>query len=139
MARVTVEDCVIKIPNRFELVMLAAQRARQISAGAPLTLERDNDKNPVVALREIADETVDLPGLENAVIQGMQKHVEVDEPDEGEMDMLVASQDMAIDMGQAAVEQEIAEDMLSVQGEEEGEEEIEAGAEGEEPAGEDEL
>ena len=60
MARVTVEDCVVKIPNRFELVLLAAQRAREITSGAPLTLDRDDDKNPVVALREIADETVQL-------------------------------------------------------------------------------
>ena len=82
MARVTVEDCVLKIPNRFDLVMLAAQRARDVSSGASLTVERDNDKNPVVALREIADETVDIEGLAESLIQGMQKHVEVDEPEE---------------------------------------------------------
>ena len=76
MARVTVEDCVLKVPNRFELVALAAQRSRGISAGAPLTLERDNDKNPVVALREIADETIDLEELKASVIRGMQKHIE---------------------------------------------------------------
>src|SRR3546814_4547996 len=82
MARVTVEDCVLRIPNRFELVMIAAQRARDISAGGSLTVDRDNDKNPVVALREIADETVPLDGLRSALIQGLQKHVEVDEPEE---------------------------------------------------------
>ena len=82
MARVTVEDCVTKVPNRFELVLLAAQRARDIAAGAPLTLEKDNDKNPVIALREIADETVGLDHLQNAVVRGMQKTVEVDEPEE---------------------------------------------------------
>ncbi len=82
MARVTVEDCVLKIPNRFELVLIAAQRARDIAAGGALTLERDNDKNPVVALREIADETVPIEGLQNALIKGMQKHVEIDEPEE---------------------------------------------------------
>ncbi len=82
MARVTVEDCVLKIPNRFDLVMLAAQRARDISSGAALTLERDNDKNPVVALREIADESVDIENLAEALVQGMQKYVEVDEPEE---------------------------------------------------------
>src|SRR6266436_2587947 len=82
MARVTVEDCVVKIPNRFELVLLAAQRAREIASGGPLTLERDNDKNPVVALREIADETIGLDHLQNNLIRGMQKHVEVDEPEE---------------------------------------------------------
>ncbi len=82
MARVTVEDCVLKIPNRFDLVMLAAQRARDVSSGAALTLERDNDKNPVVALREIADESVDIEGLAESLIRGRQKHVEVDEPEE---------------------------------------------------------
>ena len=82
MARVTVEDCVLKVPNRFELVLLAAQRAREITSGAPLTLDRDDDKNPVVALREIADETVGLEHLRGSVVRGMQKHVEIDEPDE---------------------------------------------------------
>jgi DNA-directed RNA polymerase subunit omega len=82
MARVTVEDCVIKIPNRFELVLLAAQRAREITSGAPLTLDRDDDKNPVVALREIADETIGLLQLKDALVRGMQKHVEIDEPEE---------------------------------------------------------
>lgn len=82
MARVTVEDCVVKIPNRFELVLLAAQRAREITSGAPLSLDRDDDKNPVVALREIADETIGLPQLRESVVRGMQKHVEIDEPEE---------------------------------------------------------
>src|SRR3954452_22455191 len=82
MARVTVEDCVTKVPNRFELVLLAAQRARDVASGAPLTVERDNDKNPVVALREIADETIQLETVQNALIKGMQKHVEMDEPEE---------------------------------------------------------
>ena len=82
MARVTVEDCVIKVPNRFELVLLAAQRAREITSGAPLTLDRDDDKNPVVALREIADETIGLLQLKDALVRGMQKHVEIDEPEE---------------------------------------------------------
>ena len=82
MARVTVEDCVVKVPNRFELVLLAAQRAREITSGAPLTLDRDDDKNPVVALREIADETVGVEHLRGSVVRGMQKHVEIDEPEE---------------------------------------------------------
>jgi len=82
MARVTVEDCVVKVPNRFELVLLAAQRAREISSGAPLSIDRDDDKNPVVALREIADETVGLDHLKTSVVRGMQKHVEIDEPEE---------------------------------------------------------
>ncbi|HSI19533.1 MAG TPA: DNA-directed RNA polymerase subunit omega [Sphingomonas sp.] len=80
MARVTVEDCVDKIPNRFDLVLFAAQRARQISGGAELTLDRDRDKNPVVALREIAEETVHPVHLEEAVVSGLQK-VQVDDDD----------------------------------------------------------
>jgi DNA-directed RNA polymerase subunit omega len=83
MARVTVEDCVDKIPNRFDLVLLAAQRARQISSGADLTIDRDRDKNPVVALREIADETVRPAHLQEAVISSLQK-VRIDEEDETE-------------------------------------------------------
>jgi DNA-directed RNA polymerase subunit omega len=82
MARVTVEDCVLKVPNRFDLVMLAAQRARDIASGAQLTLERDNDKNPVIALREIADETVDLTILADQLVKGHQRQIEFDEPEE---------------------------------------------------------
>ena len=95
MARVTVEDCVIKIPNRFELVVLAAQRSRTISAGAPLSIDRDNDKNPVVALREIADETIELGELEGNVIRSMQKHVEIDELEEEDPIELMAGAAMA--------------------------------------------
>ena len=80
MARVTVEDCVDKIPNRFDLVLLAAQRARQISGGAELTIDRDRDKNPVVALREIAEETVLPDELTEAVVQNLQR-VQIDEED----------------------------------------------------------
>jgi len=91
MARVTVEDCVDKIPNRFDLVLLAAQRARQISGGAELTIDRDRDKNPVVALREIAEETVRPPQLEEALVQSMQK-VQIDDEDEvDEVGSLAAS------------------------------------------------
>ena len=75
MARVTVEDCVLKVPNRFELVLLAAQRAKDISAGAPMTVDQDRDKNPVVALREIAQETINLDDLQNTLVTGMQKFV----------------------------------------------------------------
>ncbi|HJP23554.1 MAG TPA: DNA-directed RNA polymerase subunit omega, partial [Alphaproteobacteria bacterium] len=78
MARVTVEDCVTKVPNRFDLVMMASQRSREIASGEDLTVERDNDKNPVVALREIADETVPVDTLRESMIRGMQKHVELD-------------------------------------------------------------
>ena len=95
MARVTVEDCVLKIPNRFELVMLAAQRARQISSGGPLAVERDNDKNPVVALREIADSSIDLDNLRQAVILGLQKHMETEEPQEDMMEALAADSSVA--------------------------------------------
>ena len=81
MARVTVEDCIDKVDNRFELVLLASHRARQISQGAPITIDRDNDKNPVVALREIADETLSPDDLKEDLIHSLQKHVEVDEPE----------------------------------------------------------
>ncbi|GAA4524501.1 DNA-directed RNA polymerase subunit omega [Chelativorans composti] len=81
MARVTVEDCIDKVPNRFELVLLAAHRARQISQGEMITVDRDNDKNPVVALREIADETLSPDDLKEDLIHSLQKHVEVDEPE----------------------------------------------------------
>ncbi|MBB4007387.1 DNA-directed RNA polymerase subunit omega [Allorhizobium taibaishanense] len=82
MARVTVEDCIDKVDNRFELVLLASHRARQISQGAPITIDRDNDKNPVVALREIADETLSPDDLKEDLIHSLQKHVEVDEPEQ---------------------------------------------------------
>lgn len=89
MARVTVEDCVLKIPNRFQLVMMAAQRSRELSVGGELTVDRDDDKNPVVALREIADETIPLDELENAVIEGLQRNIDVDEiADEEDDEML---------------------------------------------------
>ena len=101
MARVTVEDCVIKIPNRFELVMLAAQRARNISAGAAMTIEKNNDKNHVVALREIADETVQLDELEEALVKGLQRFVENDDPEENEMDMLSNQQGVDEEGGDA--------------------------------------
>ena len=94
MARITVEDCVTQVPNRFELVMLAAQRARDISAGAPLAVERDNDKNPVVALREIADLDVDLDHLRYELIHGLRRHVEVeDQPDD---DLVAAFQEHSL-------------------------------------------
>jgi DNA-directed RNA polymerase subunit omega len=102
MARVTVEDCIIKIPNRFKLVMSAAQRSRNISAGTPLTLERDNDKNPVIALREIADETIDIEELEESLIKSLQKHVELDEPVEEELDLIALHQELTGDGSQDA-------------------------------------
>jgi DNA-directed RNA polymerase subunit omega len=129
MARVTVEDCVVKIPNRFELVLLAAQRAREITSGAPLTLDRDDDKNPVVALREIADETVALDHLKDTLIRGMQKHVEMDEPEE-EPDLEQTLFGVADPIGPVigedetddeAVEEELEDDILAIDGEDEGE------------------
>lgn len=101
MARVTVEDCVTRVPNRFELVMVAAQRGRNIGAGAPLTLDRDNDKNAVVALREIAEAKVDLKELENGLIRGLQTVVEADEPEGEEMDLLPVSEEVAEELGEA--------------------------------------
>jgi DNA-directed RNA polymerase subunit omega len=81
MARVTVEDCIDKVENRFELVLLASHRARMIASGSPIRLDRDNDKNPVVALREIADEALSPEDLKEEFIHSLQKHVEVDEPE----------------------------------------------------------
>jgi DNA-directed RNA polymerase subunit omega len=125
MARVTVEDCVVKIPNRFELVLLAAQRAREISSGAPLTVERDDDKNPVIALREIADDTVELDHLQDSLVRGMQKHVEMDEPEEvPELDQGlfgVADPTGPIigedSVNEETIEEELEEDMLAVEDE----------------------
>ncbi|SEW46321.1 DNA-directed RNA polymerase subunit omega [Cognatiyoonia koreensis] len=98
MARVTVEDCVDKVPNRFELVMLAAHRAREISAGAPITVNRDNDKNPVVSLREIAEETQQADDLRERMIEANQTQIEVDEPEEDSMSLLMgAEQDKPVE------------------------------------------
>ena len=93
MARVTVEDCVVRIPNRFELVCTAAQRAREISAGSPLTLDRDNDKNPVVALREIADDTVSLDELRDNLVRGHQRVVEPDEPEDEIVELMAGEEE----------------------------------------------
>lgn len=89
MARVTVEDCVDKVPNRFELVMLAAHRAREIAAGSAITVARDNDKNPVVSLREIAEETQLADDLRERLIAANQTQIEVDEPEEDSMALLM--------------------------------------------------
>ena len=91
MARVTVEDVVDKVPNRFEIVMLAAHRAREIATGAPITVERDNDKNPVVALREIAEETQSAEGLRERMISSHQTQIEVDEPEDDAMALLMSA------------------------------------------------
>ena len=130
MARVTVEDCVDKVENRFELVLLAGHRARQISSGAEITVDRDNDKNPVVALREIADETLSPGDLEEDLIHSLQKQVEVDEP-ESEMGDTDAIADFApppdipviSDIPEATQQSDVTFDSLS-------EEELLAGIEG---------
>ena len=94
MARVTVEDCVEKVPNRFELVLLAAQRARNLSRGEELTVDRDNDKNPVVALREIADETIPLEKLESDLIKSLSRAPEPEPADEEVMDLIPTDQNI---------------------------------------------
>ena len=92
MARVTVEACVDKVPNRFDLVMLASHRAREIASGSPITVERDNDKNPVVSLREIADETQSAEDLRERMIESHQTQIEVDEPEEDAMALLMGAE-----------------------------------------------
>jgi DNA-directed RNA polymerase subunit omega len=94
MARVTVEDCVQRIPNRFELVLLAAQRARNLARGEELTLDRDNDKNPVVALREIAEETIELPKLEQDLIKSLSRAPEPEPADEEVLDLIPTDQNI---------------------------------------------
>lgn len=135
MARVTVEDCILKVPNRFDLVMLAAQRARDISAGASLSMARDNDKNPVVALREIAEESVELDHLRQAAIRGLQKQVEVDEPEEdalgygavGEGGAIPAFGDIDVPISATAISDEDEDDL---DGEDGSAEEVAEEAEG---------
>ena len=130
MARVTVEDCITKVPNRFDLVLVAAKRARDIAAGLPLTVERDNDKNPVVALREIAEGTVDPEDLMEALVRSLRKYVEIDEPEEDVLELLATGEELTTAGGKAK------EDVLSIYQEEtetaaggEGEEQTHAGGE----------
>jgi DNA-directed RNA polymerase subunit omega len=92
MARVTVEDCVTKVPNRFELVLLATQRGRELSSGAQPSLDRENDKNPVIALREIAEETIQTDDLRHMLISSLQRHIEVDEPEDDSVAILAAAE-----------------------------------------------
>lgn len=95
MARVTVEDCIEKIPNRYELLMVAAQRAKDIASGSMLTLPRDNDKNTVVSLREIAEGTISVEELQRSLVMGLQQYVEVEEPEEEEMEIIAAEKELA--------------------------------------------
>ncbi|OKL43670.1 DNA-directed RNA polymerase subunit omega [Pseudovibrio exalbescens] len=116
MARVTVEDCIDKVENRFELVLLASHRARMISSGSPLTIDRDNDKNPVVALREIADQTVSPEDLKEDLIHSLQKFVEVDEPEEETAPMVPSNpqavQINAVDDNEVEFDRMTEEDLL---------------------------
>ena len=103
MARVTVEDCIEKVQNRFDLVLIAASRARQISAGAEITVPEDRDKNSVISLREIAEETVAADALRDNVIQTMQRYVEVDEPEEDDMEAQMLSHQFADNIEESEV------------------------------------
>lgn len=102
MARVTVEDCILKVPNRFELVLVASQRAREIGSGAPLIVDRDNDKNPVVSLREIADTDLSLDGLRESLVKNHQKVIELEEDDEDIIDVMEGESEWAQVSSQAA-------------------------------------
>ena len=128
MARVTVEDCVEKVPNRFELVLLAAQRARNLSRGEELTVERDNDKNPVVALREIAEETVPLAKLELDLIKSLSRAPEPEPADEEVMDLIPTDQNI---FGLQDVSAEEEGQALPVEGEEIAPDDLEAAIEAE--------
>lgn len=116
MARVTVEDCVDKVPNRFELVMLAAHRARELSSGAALTVDRDKDKNPVVALREIAEETLTSDVLRESAIESHQRQIEVDEPEEDQMALLM-SNDQPAPVEDDMSEEKLLRALMEAQGE----------------------
>ena len=113
MARVTVEDCVRMVPNRFELVLLASQRARDIRSGAELTVERDNDKNAVIALREIAEEAIDLETLRYELEHGREVDAEIDEPDEDTMAVLAAEAAWAGVTGQTAAAEDSGDTEVS--------------------------
>jgi len=127
MARVTIEDCIVKVPNRFDLVMRASRRARDISSGSELTVERDRDKNPVVALREIAEGTIDLDELKENIVQGLQRLVAYDDTEDEIVELGVMSDPAAVGEGEdaaaseddeaPAVEDEIAEDLLTIHAE----------------------
>lgn len=128
MARVTVEDCILKVPNRFDLVMLAAQRTREIGSGAALTVDRDNDKNAVVSLREIADETVSLGSLKESLIRSHQKVIEVEDEEEDIADLMEGEHEWAAVAQEArdsehnlegeGMHEEMADDLESEEGDE---------------------
>jgi DNA-directed RNA polymerase subunit omega len=128
MARVTVEDCVEKVPNRFELVLLAAQRARNLSRGEELTIDRDNDKNPVIALREIAEETIPLERLEQDLLKSLSRAPEPEPADEEVMDLIPTDQNI-FGLQDISAEEEAAS--MPVDGEEAPPDDIEAAIEAE--------
>lgn len=128
MARVTVEDCVVQVPNRFELVLLAAQRARNLARGGQITIERDNDKNPVVALREVADGTLELPAIEQDLIKSLSR-VPDPEPADEEVQDLVPTEQNIFGLQDVSAEEEAA--TLSGEGEEMSAEDIAAAIEAE--------
>jgi DNA-directed RNA polymerase subunit omega len=102
MARVTVEDCILKVPNRFELILVASQRAREIGSGAALMVDRDNDKNPVVSLREIADTDISLNALTESLIKNHQKVIEIEEDEEDVIDVMEGENEWAAVANEAA-------------------------------------
>jgi DNA-directed RNA polymerase subunit omega len=112
MARVTVEDCIDKVENRFDLVLLASHRARMISSGSQITLDRDNDKNPVVSLREIAEKTVSPEDLKEDLIHSLQKYVEVDEPEADDVPLISGGGSIDSDDTQVVVEHMSEEELL---------------------------
>lgn len=117
MARVTVEDCILKVPNRFELILSASQRAREIGSGAAIMVERDNDKNPVVALREIADTDISLEALSESLIKNHQKVIEIEEDEEEVIDIMdgenewaaVASEAVAADVAEGGMQEDFGD------------------------------
>ncbi|WGD31141.1 DNA-directed RNA polymerase subunit omega [Ancylobacter sp. WKF20] len=113
MARVTVEDCIDKVDNRFELVLLAGHRARMIASGSPITIDRDNDKNPVVALREIADETISPEDLKEDLIHSLQKFTEVDEPEPETVPMIASSAHLGGDDSDVMLDRMTEEELLA--------------------------
>lgn len=113
MARVTVEDCIDKVDNRFELVLLAGHRARMISSGSQITVDRDNDKNPVVALREIADETVSPEDLKEDLIHSLQRYTEVDEPEPEAVPLIASSESGSADDADVVMDRMTEEELLA--------------------------
>ena len=112
MARVTVEDCIDKVDNRFELVLIASHRARMLAAGSPITIDRDRDKNPVVALREIADSTISPDDMKEDLIHSLEKYVEVDEPEPDTVPMIAAPGGAETDDVNVAMDRMSEEDLL---------------------------